>query len=399
MRRRPASLVFLLSLVAFVSLGLPDAVLGVAWPSVRRTFAVPLDRLGLLLFATTAGYLTSSFFSGSIVRRLGVGGLLVGSSLLVVTSTIGYALSPWWGLVILSALPAGLGAGAIDAGINVYAAARFPPGRVAWLHASWGVGATLGPLLMTGVLAKGLSWRWGYCVLALVLTALGLAFHKTRSLWGSGEATAEEKGPVATIRDSLPEPFVRANAALFFVYTGVEAMAGQWAYSLFTEGRGFSAEWAGASVGAYWASLTLGRIVSGTLAHRVSPALLLRGSVAFLPVFAFLIASTRGPLLGFAGLALLGFTGGPIFPLLIAGTPERVGAAHSPNAVGFQVAAAGLGAAALPAAAGVLARVHGIEAISVSLVTSALVALALHESLLRRERAAPPAPPVAIREV
>lgn len=391
MKARASTVLFLLALVAFVSLGLPDAVLGVAWPSVRRTFGVPLDGLGLLLVATTAGYLTSSFLSGPIVRRVGVGGLLVGSSLLVVTSAIGYALAPRWSFVLVAAVPAGLGAGAIDAGINAYAAARFPPGRVAWLHASWGLGATLGPLLMTGVLACGWSWRWGYGVLAFVLTGLGLGFQQTRVLWGAGGGIGEEAGSAATIGESLREPFLRANVALFFVYTGVEAMAGQWAYSLFTEGRGFSPEWAGVSVGAYWGSLTLGRIVSGALAHHVPPALLLRGSVALMPLFAFLIFATRGPWSGFSALALLGFTGGPVFPLLIAGTPGRVGAAHSPNAVGVQIAAACLGSAVLPAAAGVLARAHGIEAISVSLVATALVAFVLHEWVLRRERVAAPA--------
>jgi fucose permease len=377
---------FVLALVAFVSLGLPDTVLGVAWPSVRHTFGLALDRLGLLLFVTTAGYLTSSFFSGSIVRRIGVGGLLVASSVLVVASAMGYALAPWWGIVLLAALPAGLGAGAIDAGINGYAAARFPPGRVAWLHASGGVGATLGPLLMTGVLALGLSWRWGYGVLALVLAVLGLAFHSTRAQWAAGERGADSTARSASIRESLPLPLVRANVALFFVYTGVEGIAGQWAYSLFTEGRGFSPEWAGISVGAYWGGLTLGRLVSGVLVHRIAPAVLLRGSVALVPGLALLLATTRSPLLGFVSLALLGFTGGPVFPLLIAGTPERVGEVHSRNAVGFQVAAAGLGSAALPAAAGVLARAFGIEAISVFLVLAAFVALALHEAVLTRER-------------
>jgi fucose permease len=392
-----SSVLFLLALVAFVSLGLPDTVLGVAWPSIRRTFGVPLDRLGLLLVATTTGYLVSSFLSGATVRRVGVGGLLVGSSVLVVTSASLYALSPWWPFVVLAALPAGLGAGAIDAGINAYAAARFPPGRVAWLHACWGIGATLGPLLMTGVLASGLSWRWGYGVLAVVLTALGLGFQRTRALWEAGETAGGGGG--ATIGDSLREPFLRANVVLFFVYTGLEAMAGQWAYSLFTEGRGISRDWAGVSVGAYWASLTLSRVVFGGLAHHVPPTLLLRASVAALPLLALLVAATRGPISGSIALALLGFAGGPVFPLLIAGTPERVGEAHSRNAVGFQVAAAGLGSAALPAAAGVLARAYGMEAISACLVATALVAFAVHESVLWRERLSPLLLPASLPEV
>ncbi len=384
---RPA-VVFVLALVAFVSLGLPDAVLGVAWPSVRRTFGVPLDRLGLLLFATMAGYLTSSFLSGAIVRRLGVGGLLVASSAVVVASAVGYAISPLWIFVVLSGVPAGLGAGAIDASINAYAAARFPPGRVAWLHACWGIGATLGPLLMTGVLAAGLSWRFGYVVLAVVLSCLGLGFYATRRLWEMGGATPGPTAP-ASLGESLRHGRVQANIALFFLYTGLESTAGQWGYSLFTEGRGVTPTWAGVGVGAYWASLTLGRLVSGALAHRHAPALLLRGGVALVPLGALLVASSRDPLLGFAGLALIGFVGGPIFPLLISGTPERTGGGHADNAVGFQVAAACLGAAALPALAGVLARAYGIETIAGFLLASALLVLVLHELVLMTERSAP----------
>jgi fucose permease len=388
---RPA-VVFLLALVAFVSLGLPDTVLGVAWPSLRRTFGVPLDRLGLLLLATMAGYLTSSVLSGPLVRRAGVGGLLVGSSAVVVASVLGYALSPRFGFVVLAALPAGLGAGAIDASINAYAAARFPPGRVAWLHASWGIGAMLGPLLMTSVLAAGLSWRFGYAALAGILACLGLGFYRTRSLWELETAGGPAPAP-ATLGDSLRQHRVQANVALFFVYTGIESTAGQWAFSLFTEGRGVPATWAGIGVSAYWASLTLGRLVSGALAHRYSPARLLRGSVALVPVFTLLIAWNRDPLVGFAGLGLLGFVGGPIFPLLISGTPERTGGGHADNAVGFQVAAASLGAAALPAVGGVLARAYGIETIAAYLFVCGLGVLALHEAVLMRERGAGPVRP------
>jgi fucose permease len=381
------SLLFVLALVAFVSLGLPDTVLGVAWPSLRRTFDLPLDRLGILLLATMAGYLTSSSLSGLLVRRMGVGGLLVGSSAVVVVSALGYAIAPRWELVVLSALPAGLGAGAIDASINAFAAARFAPGRVSWLHACWGIGATLGPLLMTGVLARGLSWRFGYAALAAVLACLGLGFYRTRSLWDGGRATPEALQAQAPLFDSLRQPRVQANVALFFLYTGVEGTAGQWAYSLFTEGRGVASTWAGIGVSAYWGSLTVGRLVFGAIAHRYPPARLLRGSVALVPVFALLIAVSRDPLVGFAGLTLLGFVGGPIFPLLISGTPARTGGGHTDNAVGFQVAAACLGAAALPALGGVLARAYGIEAIARFLLVSALGVLALHEVVLRRERA------------
>jgi fucose permease len=388
--------VFVLALAAFVSLGLPDAVLGVAWPSVRRTFGLPVDRLGVLLFATMIGYLTSSFLSGPLVRRWSVGRLLVGSSAVVVASAVGYAVAPRWELVVLAALPAGLGAGAIDASINAYAAARFAPGQVAWLHACWGIGATLGPLLMTGVLALGLSWRLGYAALAGILACLGLGFYRTRSLWDTGRGAPGPTHAPATLGESLRQPRVQANVALFFLYTGIEGTAGQWAYSLFTEGRGVAPTWAGVGVGAYWASLTVGRVVSGALAHRYSPARLLRWSVALVPACALLMARSPHPLAGFAGLSLLGFVGGPIFPLLIAGTPQRTGGGHADNAVGVQIAAAGLGAAMIPALGGVLAAAYGIEAIAWFLLASAAVVVVLHEAVLMRER--DPAP-VRPREV
>jgi hypothetical protein len=140
-----------IALAAFVSLGLPDAVLGVAWPSIRRTFSLPADQLGTLLASAMAGYLVSSFSSGAVVARLGVGWLLFWSSALMVVNSLAYALAPTWGVMVAASVLAGLGAGAIDAGINAFAAARFSPRRVSWLHASYGVGATLGPLLMTVV--------------------------------------------------------------------------------------------------------------------------------------------------------------------------------------------------------------------------------------------------------
>lgn len=384
--KRRESVLFAVSLVAFVSLGLPDAVLGVAWPSIRRDFTLPLDRLGFLLFAAMTGYLLASILTGPLVRRLGVGGLLVASSALVVTSACAYAVSESWPGLASAAVLAGLGGGAIDAGINAYAAARFPAGRVAWLHASYGVGAALGPLLMAGVLARGASWRWGYACIALLLGVLGLGFLRTRDLWNSEGAT-QSTGPDARFLGSLGQPGVWANIALFFLYTGVEATAGQWAYSLFTEGRGTAPALAGVAVSGYWASLTAGRLVSGAMTRTIRPVTLLRSCLAAAPVWALLLAAARGPFADVTALALFGFTVGPVFPLLIAETTARVGAEHSANAVGLQIAAACLGTAALPALAGVFASRHGLEALAAFLVGAALLVLFSHEAILAREHA------------
>lgn len=375
--------------MAFVSLGLPDTLLGVAWPSLRRTFDLPLDRLGVLLTATMVGYLASSLASGAVVRRLRVGGLLVASSGLIVASAVGYAFAPAWPVVVGSGLVAGLGAGAIDSGINAYAAAHFSAGHVAWLHGAWGVGATIGPLLMTAVLSAGFAWRAGYALLALVISSLALGFYATRGLWDDeSDRGAAALPATASLRASLGQPSVRANLALFFLYTGLEATPGQWAYTFLTEGRGLAPSLAGIAVSIYWGSLTAGRLVSGAVTRRYSPAAVLRLCLAGLPLAALLLAVVREASGLLVGLGLLGGLGASVFPLLIAGTPTRVGALHTDNSVGFQVGAATLGGAVVPAVTGVLARLLGVEAIAGVLLSVALGVLVLHELVLRRERAA-----------
>ena len=405
-RRASDRLLLAIALLAFVSLGLPDGVLGVAWPSVRAAFDLPLSELGVILTAAMLGYLGSSFSSGWMVSRIGVGRLLVWSSVLMVANCGGYALAPRWPVMVASGVLAGLGAGAIDAGINAFAAARLPPRLVSWLHACYGVGAMLGPLLMTGMLAGGHSWRWGYAIIGALLAAMAVAFTLTRSLW---DARPRLPGPSASAELSpglfttLGRPLVWLNLMLFFVYTGIEVVAGQWTYSLLTEARSVPIGTAGIWVAGYWASLTLGRLVFGGLAERRSSAALLRVGTIGVPVGALVLWLAPGRWAGLVGLLWLGFALAPIYPLLIAETPKRLGARHATNAIGFQVAAAYLGTAALPGLAGLLARRHGLEVIGPFLFAASLLLLALRELSARwparslTRRAADPAPASALR--
>ena len=397
--RRPRGLVPV-AFFAFVSLGLPDGILGVAWPFLRRSFGLPLDRLGVLLLAVTAGYIASSFGSGTAVARLGVGRLLLWSSVAVAGGALVWSVAPFWALIVGGAVLSGLGAGAIDAGINAFAATHFTPRIVAWLHASWGLGAMLGPLLLTAALASGLGWRGGYALLGACLLAMAAAFRATLGLWnappetaGSGSPTAASASapPVPTmgagwrgLRESLGRPRVRTNVLLFFLYTGVEASAGQWAMSLLTEARGVEPGLAGITVAGYWGSLFAGRLAFGAAAHHVAPRKLLRLSLAAAPLAALLVAASDRALAGGAGLLALGFLLAPIFPLLIAETPARVGAAHAPHVIGFQVSAATLGAGTLPAGAGLVLRHAGLEALGPLLLAGTLGLLLLHEWALRR---------------
>ena len=181
--RRRRLCLLLVAYAAFVGLGLPDAVTGVAWPSVRGAFGLDQGGLGLVLAAAAAGYLASSLGAGGLVGRFGVGGLLASSSAAVALALLGYATTGTWPVFLFCAVVLGAGGGAIDAALNLFVATAFGPRQLNWLHASYGVGAALGPLLMTAVLAAGWGWRWGYAAIAAVLAALAALYFVSRRVW------------------------------------------------------------------------------------------------------------------------------------------------------------------------------------------------------------------------
>ena len=260
--------VLLLAYLAFISLGLPDGLLGVGWPSMATEFRVGTDAVGLLLFAATAGYLVSSVAAGFSLARLGVGRLLAGSTALASLALAGYAMSPNLVFLVPCALIAGFGGGAIDAGLNAYAAGAFGPRHMNWLHAFFGLGVAIGPLIMTAVLSGGLSWHWGYGIVASGQALLAVAFAVTARQWarhgtqaaagqhpaagpGGDSHHAPGEAPAAPrIASTLAMPAVWLSAAAFAVYVALEMAAGLWAYLFLTEGRGISAAVAGICVSA-----------------------------------------------------------------------------------------------------------------------------------------------------
>ena len=382
-------LLILIAYVGFISLGLPDSVLGVAWPSMRRTFGLPLDALGAVFLFGTSGYLISSMNSGRILRRTGVGLLLAGSSLLTVVSLLGYALSPRWSFFVALSFVSGLAGGAVDAGLNTFAATNLSNRHMNWLHAFWGVGASTGPMIMTAVLGTGVGWRWGYAVIAVVQTILVAGFFLTLKQWavpGSEPAhgTAEE---TATRGDVLRLPAAWLSMALFFFYCGVETITGQWMYSVMVESRGIAPVRAGVWVSLYWASLTAGRFLIGSLANRIDTVRLVRWAMGG-ALCGVALLLTRAVPLTLAGLALTGFSLAPIFPSLMSLTPRRFDARHVPRIIGYQVGSATIGIALLPALAGVIARRAGLEMICLFLLVLATAMVVLHEMIVRRPREA-----------
>ena len=370
----------LLAGLAFVSLGLPDGLLGVAWPSIRRFFALEVDALGALLVAGTAGYVLSSFSSGRLLSLLNLGTVLALSCACTAAALLGYAsLHSWTALVALAVL-LGFGGGAIDAALNTYVATRYGPRTLNWLHACYGLGAAAGPVIMTAVLTRGLPWQRGYLLAGAAQLLLAGAFVATRRQWpsvaGQPAHGANEGGE--TIVSTLRLPGAQLGILTFLVYAGVEASFGAWTYTLLTAGRGVATVDAGVIVTAFWAGLTAGRLLMAFGGDLLQTARLLRIAIGGVALGAALVWSNSGIFTTWAGVVLAGVACGPIFPTLVAVTPARLGPAHAANAVGFQIAAASLGLSFVPALVGVLADSWGIEHISSALLGLGLLLSAAH---------------------
>lgn len=385
MSRTPSVGLIALAFIAFISLGLPDGLLGVAWPFMRADFGQPLDALGLLLVSFTSGYLLSSFFSGAIVRAIGIGLLLAASIAATAIALLGFTAAPaWWLIIPLSSL-LGAGAGAIDAGLNNYVAANHSDGVMQWLHASFGVGVTLGPMIMTLGLTLGDSWRIGYWIVGGGQLALALCFLLTARYWDKGKAAdaAEAKQrPAPVVESSFRATFGELKAwlsmMLFFLYSGLELTVGFWAFSLLTESREITTERAGFWVAVYWAMFTVGRATAGLYARRLGVDAMVYGGLTLALLAALLLWWNPLPWVGLAALGLAGLAYAPIFPAMVSGTRMRVAPTHITNTIGMQMSGAGLGAAVLPALAGAIAARTSLEAISPFLVCVGLLLVGLY---------------------
>ena len=391
-RTRGRVLILAVAYLGFISLGLPDPVAGVAWPSVRDTFALPQSGFGLVFIALGCGYCASGFFGGKLTLLLGLGNLLWVSSGLVALAMFGSGLAPTWPVFVACAVVWGLGSGAIDAGLNAYVSNQFSARHVNWLHACYSLGATLGPLLMAAMLVRAGSWRHGYALVGGALLLMTAGFFVTRHGWHEPPRPAEgAAGPMVGMRAALRERLLWLQMVAFFVYVGLEFTVGQWSFTLLTESRGVRTDVAGVLAGGYYGAIGVGRVVSGAVAHRIGLDRLVRFSTFTVLAGATLFAFGAPVEVSFVGLALTGLGLAPVFPCLMARTPERLGAGYATHAVGFQVSAGMLGAALVPGVAGLLAETTGVERVAQFAVLLAVLLLTTHELLLASARCRSPA--------
>ena len=343
-----------------------------------------------MFVASGLGYFLTSFFSGRLAHALGIGLLLATSTALVASAMFGFAFSPLWIVFVGCAVVHGLGSGAIDAGLNGYAAHHLSARSMNWLHACYCFGAMLGPWLMTAVLTTGGHYSTGYSVVGAVMLSLAVVFLFTRARWGHASATAEATGGHVGTRAALRHPTVWLQMVVFFLYTGLEATFSQWTFTVLTEFRGVSRELAGVAVGVYWGSIGVGRVVFGLVADRIGIDRLLRNCLLLAVAGAVLFALPLPAEAAFACVVLVGIGFAPVFPCLMTRTPQRLGTSLSAHAVGFQVGAAMIGAATVPGALGLLAGLKGLAIIPIGAAMGAVVLWLLHEGLVQQPDAEPP---------
>jgi len=381
--------VFLLSCLTYLGVALPGSTLGMLWPSMRLSIHEPVGALGIILVAGVAASVASSTITGRILSRVPVGSLLAAGAALVAAALAVEAAAPALWLIVIGSAVFSTGFGMINSSLNAYAAARFGPRDINWMHASYGLGATLGPLLVTALLGSGSSWRLTLAALATVLAVIALILTAGRRGWGppaGGRGERPPPTPDEQVAAPLPRPprrRVAAGVVFTAVETGVESAAGIWGYVFLTSGRGLPATVAGAAVSAYWAMMFAGRVLLGPVAERAGPSRVLAAAVAGVPAGAVLMTVPAPGFVAIAGMMLLGLAAAPVFPLLTLTTTDRVGAAGATAVVSLQVAASAVGSVALPSGVGLAIGASGAGVLGPALLACGLAMCSVYWLALR----------------
>lgn len=351
---------FLLPVIylAFISLGLPDALLGAAWPSMVGPLGASLSWAGIVSMIISLGTIVSSLASDRLTARLGAGAVTAGSVALTAAALFGFSVSGRFWQLCLWAVPYGLGAGSVDAALNNYVALHYESRHMSWLHAMWGVGASIGPMIMGWALTNS-SWNTGYRVISLlqaVLTAVVLLSLPRWKRSGGGE----DGEAVTPEHRSLPEllrlPGVPEVLLCFFCYCALESTAGMWAASYCTLARGIDAQTAAGWASLYYLGITAGRFAAGFLTMRFTDRRMIRIGQGIIAVGVALVLLPVGNTALFAGLLLIGVGSAPVYPCIIHETPANFGRALSMEMTGVQMAAAYCGTCLMPPIFGLLAQ-------------------------------------------
>jgi fucose permease len=354
-------ILLLIIYLAFISLGLPDSLLGAAWPAMFGDLGVPVNYAGILSLIVAAGTVVSSLFSGKVIRKFGVASVTTFSVLMTALALMGYSLTDHFAFLCLLAVPLGLGAGSVDAALNNYVALHYEARHMNWLHSFWGVGAAIGPMILAGQLARGHSWSDGYQSIAWIQLALVAVLVASLPLWVKNQMedsrSTEEKRPglfqLIQVLPGLPQALL-----VFFCYCSIEASFGLWGASYLVFEKGFEADLAARYASLYYLGITIGRFLSGFLTRHFSNRQLVYLGQAVIGLGIALLVLPIDALI-LPGFLAIGLGCAPIFPSLLHETPANFGEKHSQSIMGLQMASAYVGITLMPFLFGEIATFTG----------------------------------------
>lgn len=379
----------LLSIIylAFISLGLPDALLGSAWPGMHGEMGVPVSYAGIVSMIISCGTIVSSLLSDKLTSKLGAGKVTAISVGMTCVALFGFSMSSsFWQLCVI-AIPYGLGAGAVDAALNNYVALHYAARHMSWLHCFWGVGATLGPYVMGACLTGGFRWNAGYQVIAVLQLVLTVILFATLSLWknpgnqGEAEETVEREN--LTVMEILQKPGVKEVLLAFFCYCALEQTTGMWATSYMVMARGMAEEIAAKWASIFYLGITVGRFLCGFITMKLDDKGMIRMGQMVALAGIVLVLLPLGEMTLCVGLILIGMGCAPVYPSLIHATPANFGPGLSQAVIGMQMAFAYVGSTLMPPLFGLIAQHVSVELYPIYLLVLLVLMIVMAEKLNR----------------
>ena len=380
------SLLLAVIYAAFISLGLPDALLGSAWPIMHTQMNVPLSYAGIVTFTIAMGTVISALLSDRLTLKLGAGKVTALSVSLTALALLGFSFSSQYWMLLVFAIPYGLGAGSVDAALNNYVALHYSNRHMSWLHCMWGVGASIGPSIMGWVLSGGsLTWPMGYRVVGLIQLALTAIILISLPLWQNRavQSPAGEKVRPMPIAKLIRLPGAKEIMVTFFCYCALESTAGLWASSFLVYHHRLDAKTAAACASLFYIGITAGRALNGFIADRFTDTALTRIGFVIMGLGVIVLLIPAGEIAAMAGLVILGVGCAPTYPCIIHATPIRFGREKSQAFIGVQMASAYLGTTLMPPLFGLIANHISVGLYPVYLTAVLLLMVLMHERVIK----------------
>lgn len=377
--------------ISFISLGLPDSLLGCAWPTMQATFGVPLSYASYISMLMSVGTIISSLMSDRLTRRFGTGKVTAFSVALTAASLFGYSVSRSYVMLLILAVPNGLGAGGIDAALNNYVSLHYSSRHMSWLHCMWGTGTVVGPYIMGYALSHGAEWTLSYRVIAIIQMLLAVILIITLPVWkvhkkAEQDTVSETTGKALSVREVFRIPGAVQMIVTFFCYCALEITPIVWSGSYLVHTCGFSVEKAASLSSMFFIGITVGRAVGGFLTYKFSDRAMIRIGCSVIALGTVILILPLGKYVTLAGLFMIGLGCAPIYPAIMHSTPDYFGRENSGALIGVQMASAYTGFCLMPPLFGAIADKLGIVIFPIMLAVLLGLLILMHETLVKRAK-------------